>query len=124
MKVDEAIQLADSVEENLFPRATKVAWLSMLDGRIYKEIILTHEDSDDIEYEPYDPTEASTTDLIVPDPYSDLYPWYLQARIQLSNGDTARYNNSIQMYNVAMQDFQDAYNREHMPVQHFSSFKR
>lgn len=123
MTISEAIALADSVEENRFPAETKVEWLSLLDGRIYNEVILTHEDSEDVTYEPYDPDDAATTDLLVPDPYSDFYPWYLQARIQLSNGDTARYNQSIVMYNTAFQAWQDAYNREHMPIQKFRIFK-
>ena len=123
MTISEAIALADSVEENRFPTATKVEWLSLLDGRIYNEVILAHEDSDEITYEPYTAEDAETTDLLVPDPYSDFYPWYLQSRIQLSNGDTARYNQSIIMYNVAFQAWQDAYNREHMPVQKFRLFR-
>lgn len=124
MTVKEAIDLADSWEENRFDAETKVKWLSLLDGKIYNEVILTHRDSEDVEANfPYTTTDMASTDLLVPDPYSDFYPMHLQAQIQLSNGDTARYNQSVALYNNAYQTWQDAYNRTHMPIQAFRHFK-
>ena len=124
MKVKDAIDLANEWEENRFSTATKVEWLTLLDGKILEEVINAHEDADEMESDlPYTVADYATQDLLVPDPYSDFYPLYLQAQIQLSNGDTARYNQSVALYNNAYQTWQDAYNRAHMPIKHFGFYK-
>lgn len=131
MTIAQAISLADNLEENRFPIEAKIKWLAILDGKVWKEVIATHELPEDwiplpYDYdfaEVYEDSDPNDTRLLVLEPYTDVYIWYLQAQIQLLNGDTARYNQSILMFNNAFQSFQDAWNREHLPVNHFHSFK-
>lgn len=42
MTINEAISAADALKPNQYDAAQKRAWLSELDGRIHRELILTH----------------------------------------------------------------------------------
>lgn len=54
---------------------------------------------------------------MVPNPYDDLYIKYLMAQVDYHNAELARYNNSMVMYNIALSDFANWYNRSHRPKQ-------
>ena len=65
---------------------------------------------------PYDIKEPDAV-LLVPEPYSMLYLYYLTAQIDFLNGELARYNNSMVMYNTALSTYADYVNRTRMPLQ-------
>ncbi len=54
------------------------------------------------------------TELLIQEPYDDVYIYYLDQRIAYNNNDTKRYNAASPMYNNALLTFQQYYNREHM----------
>ena len=65
MTIESIIAKADDLSPNQYSLEQKIGWLSTLDGKIYDEVILTHEGSADIVY----PSGGYTTDepeLIVP----------------------------------------------------------
>ena len=72
MKVREALAAFDAARPNLIDRAIKIAWLSLVDHYVKREIIDTHEGWENIKYEGYG-TEDGDKDLLVPEPYSELY---------------------------------------------------
>ena len=43
MQIDEIIARVDSLEPNQYDKETKLSWISQLDGKIFAEIILTHD---------------------------------------------------------------------------------
>ena len=47
--------------------------------------------------------------------YESLYLYYLLARIDQMNGETARYNESAALFNAQYDAFSAAYNRAHRP---------
>ncbi len=116
MTIIEAINKIDSLKPNGYTQPDKVAWLSALDGIIKKEIIDTHEGSENVIFVGYDEETALDTVMLVPAPYDDVYVKWLEAQIDYANGDTAKYNNSMTMYNAAYYAFQRHYNRTHMPI--------
>ena len=117
MKIVDAISRVDALKPNQYPPEDKVYWLSKLDGQIYEEIIKKHENSPIAEFTGYDnETDINTQELLVPAPYDDLYPLWLEARIDYSNAEYGKYNNSITMFNVAYSNFANYYNRTHMPI--------
>ncbi len=67
--------------------------------------------------ERYTTATPGDTVLVVPDPYSELYIHYLSAQIDYSNGEMARYANSMSMFHAALGEFSNRFNRTHMPVQ-------
>lgn len=116
MKVSEAISLVDKLKVNQYSETMKIGWLSKLDGQIFKEIFLTHEGNTIETFDGYDET-SQEQELLVPYPYDeDVYNYFLQAQIDKENGETARYNQSITLYNNAFLAFQNWYNRTHMPI--------
>ena len=115
MTVIEAVNRIDSVKPNNYTQADKVAWLSQLDGRVKAEIIDTHEDAPVVNFSGYDKDTPLSTTLLVPYPYDELYPLWLEARIDYANSEYTRYNNSMAMFNTAYADYERYYNRTHMP---------
>lgn len=116
MTIIEAINRIDSLKPNNYTQEDKIAWLSNLDGIIKTEIIDTHEGSENISFNGYDVDTALDTVLLVPSPYDSIYLKWLEAQIDYTNGETARYNNSMTMYNTTYSAFWKYYNRTHMPL--------
>ena len=92
MKVKDAIAAADAVKPNAFSEETKFQWLRRLEGRLQAEVFLMAPAHMDRE-------------LLVDPPYDDLYPLYLQARIDAENGEYNKYADSMTIYNSAYTAF-------------------
>ena len=122
MTIQEAISKFDSSCRNTIPTDTKIDWLSQLDSIIYNEIILTHEDSEQVNFCPYSSKTPATTPLLVRDPYSDIYLKYLATKKDLFLADISRYNNDIMLYSAAYRDFENYYNSKHMPIRKVTHF--
>jgi hypothetical protein len=115
MKLREAIDRIDSLKHNTYTTAEKVEWISRLDGLVKNQIIDTHEDGENIEFNGYTVEADMERELLIPAPYDDAYIKWLEAKIDYYNGEIARYNNSMMMYQAAFDAYQRYYNRMHMP---------
>lgn len=115
MTILEAVHKIDTVKPNSYTQPEKIKWLSTLDGIIKSEIIDTHEDGENVEFDGYDDETDLDTELLVPSPYDDVYVRWLEARIDYANGEYGKYNNSMVAYNDAYSLFSNYYNRKHMP---------
>lgn len=116
MTIIEMITDVDALKPNGYDPNYKVQWLSQLDGRVKKEIIDTHEGGEDISFTEYNADTPPDTKLLVQPPYDDMYRYWLEAQIDYLNGEYAKYNNSMAMFNTAYSAFERYYNRTHMPV--------
>lgn len=116
MKILEAITQLQGIKPNQYDDETHIRWLSDLDGLIFNEIIRWHEGADEVPHGPYS-TDDLDTELLVQEPYSDVYIKYLAAQVDFFNAEMARYNNSMVMFNVALSTYADWYNRTHPPIQ-------
>ena len=115
MKVREAIDRIDSLKHNTYTNGEKIDWLNRLDGMIKREIIDTHEGYEFVLFEGY--TEQNMDkDLLIGNPYDEMYIRWLEAQIDYYNGEIARYNNSMMMFQTAYEGYQKYYNRSHMPL--------
>lgn len=123
MTISEAISRTDNVKPNAYDETTKILWLSELDGMIKTEIIDTHHDGETVPFNGYDVDTDVTTKLLVPAPYDVLYLCYLEMKIDYSNSEYNKYNNSTVMFNAAYSAFENYYNREHMPISRGTRFK-
>ena len=122
MTIREAIEQTDALKDNQYTQEQKIGWLSQLDGYVFKEIILTHE-NDGTPFSGFNSETDPDTELLVPAPYTDVYRWFLESRIDLANGELAKYNNSVSLYNNAYLTYFDYYNRTHAPLQQAAYFK-
>ena len=116
MTIAEAISLVDKLKPNQYTEVMKKNWLSKLDGLVFKEVFQTHEDNPVASFEGYEEA-GMETELLIPYPYDeDIYNYFLQASMDKENGETAKYNQSITLYNNAFFTFQNYYNRTHKPI--------
>jgi hypothetical protein len=115
MTINDVITEVDTLKPNQISDEIKVRWLSVLEGKIIDEIILTHRLSEIVEFNGYT-IDDMNTELIVPDTYADLYKYYLYAMIDATNNEAARYANSMSLYSQAWQDYANYYNRNNMPI--------
>ena len=117
MTLAEAIYRIDEVKPNGCSQSEKIKWLSTLDGMIKTEIIDTHEGHEDITFRGYNDNTAEDTPLLVGAPYDDLYLKWLESRIDYTNGEYGKYNNSATAFNEIYSQYSRYYNRTHMPIQ-------
>lgn len=116
MTILEAISHVDAVKPNSYSQTEKIAWLSRIDATIKNEIIDTHEGAENITFNGYDNETDTSTELLVPAPYDEVYIRYLEMQIDYANNEYGKYNNSMVMYNAAYAAYEKYYNRTHMPV--------
>jgi len=122
MTIQEAIDELDALKPNSYTAAQKIKWLSDIDLLAYNEILSTHEDAPETAFTGYASVADTATRLLIPAPYTDVYRWYLESRVDLANAETGKYNNSITLFNNAYLTFTDRYNREHAPLQNTAAF--
>ena len=113
MTVAEAIGRVNVIRPNQYTTDQMREWLSELDAKAFNEIIKTHEGEAPEEFVPY---TAVSDELLIPFPYAgDVYTFWLISQIDLFNAETARYNQSITLFNNAYTTYQNWYNRENIP---------
>ncbi len=112
MTADTAIERFDALFPNALPYGEKLNMLSVLDGRIYSEI-LSRYDGAQPEFIGYSEGIPGNAVLLVRYPFDEIYIKYLAAETDIINGDTARYENSRNAFNNLYEEFAAAYNRTH-----------
>lgn len=120
MTIMEAIQRLNSLVGNTYQQEEKIEWLSRVDSRIKQTIIDTHEDP--VAFSGYDADTPTDTALLACPPYDELYLRWMEAQVFYHNGEFKKYNNAIILFNTAFEDFQNFYNRTHMPKNAGSRF--
>ena len=99
----------------------KLEWLkkceaNLLDGVILLRVPLEGERSPE-EWQEYLDTFNYDSELILKEPYDDLYVYFVDQRMGLNNNDMKRYNVATRLFDNMYLTFQQKYNREHLPVQ-------
>lgn len=113
MKVMDVIDRVDMMEPNAFSPEQKLRWLSTLDGKVFTEVILTHEGG---KLDALPDYQTGQEELLIPRPYGeDIYHNYLMAMMDAENNETQRYNRRMTMFNSLYQEFTNWYNRTHRP---------
>lgn len=115
MTIIEMITDVDALKPNGYKQPYKVQWLSQLDSRVKQDIIDTHEGGEGVSFSGYNDDTPIDTELLIPHPYDEVYRFWLEAQIDYANGEYAKYNNSMAMFNTAYSAYERYYNRTHMP---------
>lgn len=116
MTIAQQIALTNKTIPNTYPSEIKIAWLSTLDHMIYNELIKAHEGEESIVYNGYDESTSEDTELLAKEPYSEIYGYWLEAKIHYYNGESERYANAITMFNSVYSEFAKRYVKEHRPT--------
>jgi hypothetical protein len=111
MKISEALGKLDVQKFNTYDQKLKIGWLSTLDGQLFTEVLSFYEGAP-ATFTPYTDADLDKQ-LLVADPYSDLYVKWLIAQTDLANMEITRYNNSLSVFDVAYEKWCSYYNRTH-----------
>lgn len=115
MTLEAACALGDRIAGNQIPLPIKVRWLSCLDGQIHREILQTHA-GNGCTFEGYDGDTEPQQVLLIPEPYDEIYRWYLEMQIHDTNGEILKYNNAAERFNSALLAYGDWVNRTRLPL--------
>lgn len=121
----QAVNEADNLKPNMYELPEKIKWLSRLDRRVFEEILLTHELSEE-EKAPFLNEDGEMTapvyteddqdrELIVGEPYDEMYVHWLSAQIDWNNREYAGFNATNAVFEATWSAFRNAFNRTHMP---------
>lgn len=69
----------------------------------------------DVTFAGYTEDTSGETVLLVPEPFDQMYLRWMEAQIDYHNGEYARYNNAIELFNTEFNAYADHYHRGHMP---------
>lgn len=68
-------------------------------------------------------TNGVDAELLIPEPYSTAYIWWLEAQVHLLNKEYDDYNNAVLLYNKEFEDYARWYTRTHMPLAENNDFR-
>ena len=114
MTIERVLSTVDACKPNIIDDAQKLAW--QLEGIITHEIIRTHVGGKNAEIPTVNGGTDPSAELLAAAPYDRLYPLYVEAQIDLVNGEIGKYNNSIARFTAAYNEYSRWYNRTHTPV--------
>jgi len=124
MTIQEALDITDEMKPNMMSRMLKLKYLTEIEQLIHDEILMHHEHAEEEETKPVytEQTDAGTV-LIVPDPYSQVYTFYLMSKIDVQNQEDARYSIDRAHFENAYETMSDWWTRNHMPIQKTREFR-
>lgn len=117
MTIKEALERIDGLKPNTYDSAEKIRWLTELDARVHRELLMTHAHGEDEEiFEGYTGETEPETELLAIAPYDGMYLYYLESKIDYYNGEQGKFNNSAAMFNTAYADYANFVNRVRLPL--------
>ena len=119
MTLQEALDMADEMQDNTMSTEMKIRFISEIEGKIHGEILMKHEHTEAEEECPTydDETDTDDTELLVPAPYDMIYVYWLTSRYDYQNKEWDKFNNDRALFENAWEEFSDFWTREHMPLQ-------
>ena len=101
MTVRELLTYIESVKPHVFPDSALLLWLNELEGRVQLDIFLMAPE-ETVEYTLPDDNE---TVLLVDLPHTGIYRYWLEAMIDFESGEYSQYQNSVELFNNAWNEF-------------------
>ena len=116
MTLNEILTNVKELKPNQFEDKALLEWINTIEGKVENEVLCMREEDERIKtlgYKKYTEETDMRTELLVPDPYTDLYRYYLFAMIDLTNEETDRYANDMLMFNNSWTEFANYWYRTH-----------
>lgn len=114
MTVKEAIDKTDAMLPNVCPYAKKASWLYELDKRTEAEFFSYFTDNERHVGGGYGGNPDR--ELLIADPFSEVYTYFLALKTALSEGDTGAYSDYSQLFAASYLSFKNHYSRCHKAV--------
>lgn len=116
MNINRSLEIINQTHPSEYDRDTMVGWLSDLDKRAY-EIMLRHEMDAPVDFEGYNGETDGATEMLIPSPYDEIYPQYLDMKVSLADRDYPYYNNAAVLFEGMWREYTAYVNRTYMPVE-------
>ena len=109
MTINSVIEQTMKLHPDTITDAVKCRWLSELDGKIMCETMFRND------FVPYKFPKDGEKELVVKEPYDNIYELYLMAMSDFFSGEMANYSASAALFEVAYSEFRKNYIRNNMP---------
>ena len=116
MNINRSLEIINQTHPSEYDRDTMVGWLSDLDKRAY-EIMLRHEMDAPVDFNGYNGNTDGATEMLIPSPYDEIYPQYLDMKVSLADRDYPYYNNAAVLFEGMWREYAAYVNRTYMPVE-------
>ena len=101
MTLQEVLSTTDELKANMMSTATKVRFISEIEGRVHQEILMKHQHTEEEETLPvYDDNTDLSTTMLVPAPYDMLYVYWLMSKIDISKTELLMFDQFTWNYNL------------------------
>lgn len=108
MTLMQAVESFDSERANSVSIERKITWVSQLDYKISNELLVPRGAR---HFTGYTENTPLTTELKAPEEYKEIYPLYMNMKLDYMNGEIARFNNSTLLFNRMYKEMSDFINR-------------
>lgn len=127
MQIKELFARIDEVMANDWSKELKIAWLNEIERQVIDEVFATHEMSQEdvmraAAFTGYTVATPEDTILLVRDPYSALYQYYLEAQIARANGDSTQQKDATTLFDNMYLTYRRYINRTCRPINKASTF--
>ena len=123
MTIQEALDQLDEMKPNMMSRRLKMKYLTEIEQLIYDEIVIKHEHDPEMVKPAFTEDTDPGTVLLIPDPYSMVYVYWLMTKVDIQTQEDARYNIDRMHFENAYNTMSDWYTREHMPISRVREFR-
>lgn len=124
MTLQEALDITDEMKPNMMRRDLKIKYITEIEQLIHEEILMAHEHTPEEEEKPVYTEETDPgAVLIVPDPYSMVYVYWVMTKIDMQNQEDARYNIDRAHFENQYDAMSDWWTRNKMPIQKTREFR-
>ena len=135
MTPNKAVEIVDRVKPNSYSEEDKLRWIDELDGMVkrlvfkwdekylkgietqYKNGQIKEKEYNEImsKAKEYSYPEDMDKELLIPAPFENVYPLFIEAQIDFHNREYDHYNNSLMMFDGLYTEYKKAYIRENRP---------
>lgn len=127
MLLKEVLARVDEIKANDWSRELKISWISEIESQVKTEVFDTHNVNEEeaaraAAFTGYTKDTPEDTLLLVPDPYSTLYQYYLEAQIARADGDASQTQDAITLFDNMYLTYRRYVNRTRMPKTQLRAF--
>lgn len=102
MTPNKAIEYIDGIRPNVYDEEVKLRWIDNVDGMV-KKLVFGHK-----KIVPYAYPDDMDTELLIKEPFDDVYSFYLESMIDYYNREYGNYNNSAAMFESRFSEYKKA----------------
>ena len=127
MQIKDVLARVDEVKANDWSKELKLSWLSEIEHQVKAEVFDTHymnekDTARAAAFAGYNAETPEETELLVPEPYSTLYQYYIEAQIARADGDKSQNHDATPLFDNMYLTYRRYVNRTQMPKKQLRAF--